>query len=486
MSNVAAFPRSRLPDLPPAPPERPYPHNFNAEQALLGAILVNNLAYHRVSDFLTWEHFANQLHGEIYRAASMLIENGKVANPLTLISHFKDVGSWEQLEEGGGAVNYIARLAASATTIVNAKDYGEIILDLWRRRALIAVAHEMTLRAYCADVDSTALDVIREAEEQLTQVQQDDATGGAVPMSVGLDESITSTETAMTSGKAFTGVPTGFTDLDRKVGGFQPSDLVIIGGRPSMGKTTLAVNIFKNSAREGYPGALFSQEMSRKQIADVILASETGISVELQKTGALHSSERDKLREAATVLKTLPLYIDDRPQLTVSQIRAQSRLIKRRHGLAIIFIDYLQLIRPPRRTDNRVQDLSEITASLKALAKELHVPVVVLSQLSRAVEGRDDKRPTLADLRESGSIEQDADVVMFPYRHEYYLKRSEPAAGTSDDKIAAFKTALAKCANRCDLYIPKNRNGSTGQVRLFYREATSQFRNYTETQENML
>src|SRR5690348_11612615 len=394
------------------------PHNYEAEMALLGAILANNLVFDKVNEFLRPDHFADALHGRIYEAAGKLIERGQIADALTLKSLFDQDPAL--IEHGGAA--YLARLAGSVVTIINAEDYGRVIHDLHLRRQLIELGEEMVNVAHGQDLDLPATGQIETAEEQLFRLSET----GAVKMA----------EAAVNREGHVTGVTTGLIDLDKKLGGLQPSDLVILAGRPSMGKTALATNIAFNAAQahmespeNGGRVAFFSLEMSAEQLAMRILAERTEISSDRIRRGEIsRDDDFTRLVIAAQELQKLPMHIDDTPGLTVPALRTRARRLKRRHGLGLIVVDYLQLMRSPAgfRNENRVQEVSEITRGLKAIAKELDVPVLALSQLSRAVEQRDDKRPQLADLRESGSIEQDADVVMFIFREQYYHERGEP------------------------------------------------------------
>jgi replicative DNA helicase len=489
-----------LRDTDPAPLRTP-PYNTEAEQALLGAILINNAAYGRVSEFLLPEHFGNAVHGRIFAAIGKLIERGQIANPVTLKSLFDQDGA---LAEIGGA-QYLARLAASAVTIINAADYGREIHDLHLRRQLITVGEDVVNDAFRQDLDDSAREQIERAEAKLFELATIGQTeGGFQPFSFALTEAINNAEAAFKRSGKTVGVATGFIDLDKKLGGLQRSDLVILAGRPSMGKTTLATNIAFSAAKAYRPmrlpdgqiaaedGAVvgfFSLEMSAEQLATRILAEESGTSSDRIRRGDVRHEDFDKFVQASQHLAAVPLFIDDTPALSVGAIRTRARRLKRQQGLGLIIIDHIQLLRPPghaRAAENRVQELSEITRSLKALAKELDVPVLALSQLSRAVEQREDKRPLLADLRESGSIEQDADVVMFIFREEYYLSRAEPTRRADEgddrynDRYARWQERLEQVHALSEVIIAKHRHGPIGKVVLRFDPETTKFDNFAD------
>jgi replicative DNA helicase len=479
------------------------PANTEAEQALLGAILINNAAHGRVSEFLLPEHFGNAVHGRIYAAIGKLIERGQIANPITLKNLFDQDGA---LAEIGGA-QYLARLAESAVTIINAEHYGRTIHDLHLRRELITIGQDIVTEAFRHDLDDPAPEQIERAESKLFELASSgQAEGGFRPFATALASAITMAQAAFKRDGKTVGVATGFTDLDKKLGGLHPSDLVILAGRPSMGKTALATNIAFNAAKAYRPmrgadgridlsrgpedGAVvgfFSLEMSAEQLATRILAEESGTSSDKIRRGEVRREDFDKFVMASQRLAAVPLYIDDTPALSVAALRTRARRLKRQQGLGLIVIDYLQLMRPSassRGSENRVQEISEITRGLKAIAKELDVPVLALSQLSRAVEQREDKRPMLADLRESGSIEQDSDVVMFIFREEYYLSRGEPTRRPeeSDDK---FNDRYDRWKERCEsaygtaeVIIAKQRHGPIGTVRLHFEAETTKFDNF--------
>ncbi len=485
----------------PTDPERlrTPPYNPEAEQALLGAMLINNPSYLRVSEFLLPEHFGNAVHGRIYAAIGKLIERGMIANPVTLKNLFDQDGA---LSEIGGA-QYLSRLAASAVTIINAEDYARAIHDLYQRRELITLGEDIVNDARSHDLDDPASEQIERAEKKLFDLATLGQTeSGFRSFEKALSSAIGNAEAAYRKSGKTVGVATAFIDLDKKLGGLHPSDLVVLAGRPSMGKTALATNIAFNAARayksertpdgrivaeDGAVVGFFSLEMSAEQLATRILAQESGVSSDRIRRGDVSREDFDKFVDASQRLETLPLYIDDTPALSVATLRARARRLMRQRGLGLIVVDYLQLLRPsvpPRGIENRVQEISDITRGLKALAKELSVPVLALSQLSRAVEQREDKRPMLADLRESGSIEQDADVVMFVFREEYYQARAEPMrrAEESDDRYNERYERWQKRLN--DVYrlgeviVAKQRHGPIGTIRLYFEAETTKFENY--------
>ncbi len=472
------------------PRVRELPHNFEAEQALLGAILINNDAHARVSDFLRPEHFFDPVNGRIFEAAAKLIERHQVATPVTLKNAFEGDPA---LADAGGA-KYLARLAASAVTIVNAADYGRAVFDLHLRRKLIELAETMRVEAERPGVDATAVQQIETAEQQLFDLaEKGEFDGGFRSFNDVLTSAIEMAEAAYKREGRLTGAPTGFADLDKMLGGLQPSDLLIVAGRPSMGKTAFATNIAYNAARQcrfdvdahgenkvadGAVVGFFSLEMSAEQLATRILAEASGVSSDRIRRGDLNNDEFQRVVEANQLLTRLPFFIDDTPALSVAQLRTRARRLKRTQALSMIVVDYLQLLRPgsSKPSDNRVQEISEITRGLKALAKELNVPVLALSQLSRAVEQREDKRPQLADLRESGSIEQDADVVMFIFRQEYYLQRAEPEMATEAHE--KWQAKMDEVHNLAEVIIGKQRHGPTGTVKLVFQGELTRFSDY--------
>ncbi len=465
------------------------PHNLEAEQALLGAILSNNDACDRVTSFLMAEHFFEPVHARIFEAAASMIRMGKLASPVTLKSYFEGDAT---LKEIGGPV-YLARLAASATTIINAEEYGRTIHELAQRRKLIVVGTEIVNEAYDGDVENSAKAMIEKAESTLYALAETDKYGkGFQNFSRALAAAIDMAAGAFKRDGGLSGISTGLRDLDEKLGGLQASDLLILAGRPAMGKTALATNIAYHVAKayeaeyqtdgslkvlNGGIVGFFSLEMSSEQLATRIIAEQTEISSERIRRGKIDEAEFDRLVEVSQELQKLPLYIDDSGGLTIAQLAARARRMKRQRGLGLIVVDYLQLLAGSARkaAEGRVQEVSEITVGLKALAKELNVPVIALSQLSRQVESRDDKRPQLSDLRESGSIEQDADVVMFVYREEYYLSKKEPPIGSADH--LKWQEDSDRAHGKAEVIIGKQRHGPTGIVELQFEASLTKFQN---------
>ena len=465
------------------------PHNIEAEMALLGAVLTNNEACDRVTQFLQPEHFFEPLHSRIFEAASSLIRMGKLASPVTLRSFFENDATMKEV--GGPA--YLARLAASATTIINAEEYGRTIHELAQRRKLITVGTEIVNEAYDATVEDSSRAMIERAESTLYGLAEVDKYGkGFMPFGRALTDAIDMASAAYQRDGHLSGISTGLRDLDEKMGGLQASDLIILAGRPSMGKTALGTNLAyhvaksyraeyqpdgSNKVMDGGVVAFFSLEMSAEQLATRIIAEQSGISSEKIRRGKITEDEFARLVEVSQELQKLPLYIDATGGLTIAQVAARARRLKRQRGLGLMVVDYLQLLAGSSKKANegRVQEVTEITVGLKALAKELAVPIIALSQLSRQVENRDDKRPQLADLRESGSIEQDADVVLFIYREESYLMRKEPRPGTPEH--ITWQDEMAKVEGVAEVIIGKQRHGPTGIVELQFNPLLTKFQN---------
>ena len=459
---------------------RTLPHNVEAEKALLGAIFTDNRAYERVSEFLRADHFSIPEHGKIFDAIQLLLEKGQIANPVTLSGFFE--GNDDLVSLGGKT--YLAELAASAVTIINTGEYGRIVYDLYMKRELIQLGTEMVNDAYDQGTQDTATRQIEKSEQQLYDLAtQGDIEGGFQDFRTAVVEAVKMAENAHKRDGALAGVSTGMKDLDTILGGLHPSDLLILAGRPSMGKTALVTNIAYNAAysyhkSNGEDGAVvgfFSLEMSSEQLAARILSEQVEVSSNKMRKGELANDEFTRLVVASQELHRIPMFIDDTPALTVSALRTRARRLKRQHNLGLIVVDYLQLISPPPgSSDGRVNEVSEITRGLKTLAKELAIPVIALSQLSRAVESRDPPRPQLADLRESGSIEQDADVVMFIYREEYYMERKKPSRRMDEDESkyldrqARWEESLESVRATADVIIAKQRHGPIGDVKLAF------------------
>ncbi len=473
---------------PDTPEFRQAPHNIEVEQALLGAVLVNNEAFYRVSDFLEPKHFYEPIHQQIYEVASSLIRAGKIASPVTL----KTFIPAETDIAGLNPSQYLARLAAEATTIINSEDYGRSIYDLSTRRDLIQIGEDMVNVAYDAPVELSPQDQINDAERRLYELAEIGRyDGGFMRFSEALKDAVDLASKAYQREGGLSGVATGFIDLDQLMGGLQRSDLIIVAGRPAMGKTALATNIAYEIAQnyfgepqpdgsiETVKGGIvgfFSLEMSAEQLATRIISEQTEIASSRIRRGEISEQDFSMLAGAAQRMQSVPLYIDDTGGISIAQLTARARRLKRQRGLDVMVVDYLQLLTGNKRSgDNRVQEVTEITTGLKALAKELDVPIIALSQLSRQVESRDDKRPQLSDLRESGSIEQDADVVMFVFREEYYLKNREPKPGT--EEWFKWEGELKAAEGRAEIIIGKQRHGPTGTIKLSFEAAYTRFGN---------
>jgi replicative DNA helicase len=487
---MAAFDSTARKVAPAEPMFRAPPHNIEAEQALLGAILVNNEAFYRVSDFLEPKHFLEGIHQRIFELAGGLIRAGKLATPVTLKT-FLPV----DLDIAGLTVNqYLARLAAEATTIINAEDYGRTVYDLSIRRDLINIGEDMVNLAYDAPVDATPQSHIEEAERKLFALAE---TGryetGFQRFAQALTTAVDMAARAYQRDGNLSGLATGLTDLDSRMGGLQHSDLIILAGRPGMGKTALATNIAYNIAkafaqgdvradghRETVNGGIvgfFSLEMSAEQLATRIISEQTGIPSNKIRRGAIDEAEFEKIRDVSIELQSLQFYVDETGGVSIGQLAARARRLKRQRGLDLLVIDYIQLLQGSTRrsSENRVQEITEITTRLKALAKELNIPILALSQLSRQVESREDKRPQLSDLRESGSIEQDADVVLFVYREEYYLTNKEPRTGTAEHDT--WLAEMDAVHGKAEVIIGKQRHGPTGTVPLQFDAEVTRFAN---------
>ena len=465
------------------------PHNIEAEKALLGAIFANNRAHEKVSEFLRPEHFSIAEHGRIYEAVTTLIERGQIADVVTLQRYFEQD---ELLAEIGGPA-YLVDLATSVITVSNAGHYGQIVYDLHLKRELINLGEDLVNRAYSGDVEETATGQIEVAEQSLYDLATSgEYEGGFQDFKSSVLATIETAQAAHKREGNLAGVTTGLIDLDKMLGGLHPSDLIILAGRPSMGKTALATNIAYNAAysylqsggKEGAVVGFFSLEMAAEQLAARIISEQTNISSDRMRKGELSNDEFARLVVGSQQLYKTPFFIDDTPALTVSALRTRARRLKRQHNLGLIVVDYLQLIsgNPASRNDGRVNEVSEITRGLKTLAKELEVPVIALSQLSRQVEQREDKRPQLSDLRESGSIEQDADIVSFIFREEYYLDRAEPMQRPDEkddhfiEKRDRWEQRLNSVRNIAEVLIAKQRHGPIGKVELQF---TGEFTRYS-------
>jgi replicative DNA helicase len=462
------------------------PHNIEAEQALLGALLVNNDVYDRVASLIDEGHFYDPVHGRIYEIAARRIQKNALASPVTLKAFLEDDPGLAEL--GGPA--YLARLAGASVSVFAAKDYAQMIYDLAIRRDLIAIGEEISEKASTMDVEVEPAEQIVEAEQRLYQLgEQGHTEQGFQSFLKAAKSAVDVANAAYQRDGGLAGISSGLRDMDAKLGGLHKSDLLILAGRPSMEKNSLATNIAFNIAKKYKKGTLpdgsvgsveggvvgfYSLEMSAEQLAARILSEASEVPSNQIRRGDLTEEEFRRFVQAAKTLETCPLYIDDTPALPISQLAARARRLKRTHGLDVLIVDYLQLVRPASAKDSRVNEVSEITQGLKAIAKELEIPVIALSQLSRQVESREDKRPQLSDLRESGSIEQDADVVMFVFREEYYKEREKPGDHEAD-KMMAWQAEMEALHGKAEVVIGKQRHGPIGTVELSFEGRFTRF-----------
>ncbi len=489
----------RLVDSPSGEPPS-LPHNIEAEAALLGAMMIDNRLVEDVQIKLRSEHFFEPLHGRVYDAILKLVDRNMVANPVTLRPMFEA----DESMRGLGGPGYLAQLTGSGAALIGARDFASQIYDLALLRALIGVGRDMVERAVDTSESVDPKSQIEDAEVALYKVAEEGGeTGSVKSFGQATKLAVEQAERALNSGGHLSGVTTGLDSLNSKIGGLHHSDLMILAGRPGMGKTSLATNIAFNAARRlirdradgiedeksvGAAVAFFSLEMSADQLATRILSEQSGISSENLRMGKISQQDFRNLARAAAELEDLPLYIDDTPGLTIAALRTRARRLKRQRGIGFIVIDYLQLLQGSGKAGdgNRVQEISEISRGLKQLAKELHLPVLALSQLSRAVEQREDKRPQLSDLRESGSIEQDADMVWFVFREEYYVAAREPKRPMDGDDGKTFEAheSWARDMERAfgisELIIAKQRHGATGKVKLKFDAKITRFSDLAE------
>ncbi|MDR1206874.1 MAG: replicative DNA helicase [Rickettsiales bacterium] len=473
------------------------PSNLEAEQAVLSAILMNNRALERVSEFLKPDHFTHPAHREIYRLMERQFAAGFPVDAITIRNYLEQQGVLESV----GGIEYLAQLAAAGATVVNVEQYGRIIYENAMRRELIQLGAEITDSAYIEDLDKPVQTQIEHAEQKLFELSANgEIDRGPMEMGTALRAALEEAEIAYKADGKLSGLTTGLRDLDKSISGLHKSDLVIVAGRPAMGKTTVAMNIAFNAANAimagranpKYKGAVifFSLEMSSSQLAARVLSSQSKISTSSMRHGTISDEDFLKMSQYSDALSKVPLFFDDTPGMSVPMMRTRARRLSRKFGgVSLIVIDYLQLMTAPggRRPDNRVNELSEITRSLKMLAKELDVPIIALSQLSRSVESRDDKRPLLSDLRESGSIEQDADIVIFTYREEYYLQGRDPAESGGEHaerfvltKQENWKKRMEESRGKADLIIGKNRHGKPETVRAKFSGEYSLFSDLDE------
>ena len=458
--------------------ENKLPSNIEAEQSLIGSVLVNNDIIDEISNIVSAGKFFDPIHRKIYEVIETLNNKGMIANPITLKNYFeKDSG----LNEVGG-VDYLVKLTRFSSSIKQAIDYAKIIHEMYVKRELIFISDGISDQAKDEQIEKTGENIIEDAEKSLFDLaERGNFSQTFLKFNQAIDQTIEMATLAMKSDQGIVGVPTGLSDLDEKLGGLHKSDLIIIAGRPSMGKTALATNIAYYAAKhmqdnnEKGSVAFFSLEMSSEQLSTRILSEQARISSHEIRTGKATEETLNRYIETSRNIYDLPLYIDETPAIAISTLSNRARRIKRLFGLKLIVVDYIQLMRTnSNRMDGRVQEISEITQGLKALAKELNVPVVALSQLSRAVEQRDDKKPQLSDLRESGSIEQDADVVLFVYREEYYLEKKEPKQGSIEH--AEWQSKMSDIHGQAELIVGKHRHGSTGVVHVEFEGMFTKFK----------
>ena len=458
--------------------ENKLPSNIEAEQSLIGSVLVNNDIIDEISNIVNAGKFFDPIHRKIYEVMENLNNKGMIANPITLKNYFENDSS---LSEVGG-VDYLVKLTRFSSSIKQAIDYAKIIHEMYVKRELIFISDGIEDQAKDDQTEKTGENIIEDAEKSLFDLaERGNFSQTFMKFNQAVDQTIEMATLAMKSDHGIIGVPTGLTDLDQKLGGLHKSDLIIIAGRPSMGKTALATNIAfyaaKNMQENNEKGsvAFFSLEMSSEQLSTRILSEQARISSHEIRTGKASEDTLNRYIETSRNIYDLPLYIDETPAIAISTLSNRARRIKRLFGLKLIVVDYIQLMKTnSNRMDGRVQEISEITQGLKALAKELNVPVVALSQLSRAVEQRDDKKPQLSDLRESGSIEQDADVVIFVYREQYYLERKKPKEGSIE--FAEWQSKMSDIHGGAELILGKHRHGSTGVVHVEFEGEFTKFK----------
>lgn len=455
------------------------PYAIEAEQIVLGTLLYDNNTYDNIDTILFKDHFYDDLHKTIFETISCSIQQGKIATPITIWPFLMNI---ELLSKRGGK-EYIEQLSRNVMSTTYIKDYAQQIIDTYIRREIIQIARDTIFHAEQADINVESTQYIEDAEQKLFQLLQ--KTGNVSDIQSFRESSIKvidSAKTALKSDRKLAGISTGFIDLDKQIGGLHKSDLVTIAGRPSMGKTALAVNIAFNAAKDiainnSCGGVVFfSLEMSSEQLVTRILGQESKISPDKIRRSIISAQDVEILQKQAEKLANLPLYIDDTPSMGIGTLRARIRRFVRKQSINLVIIDYLQLLTTTKNTENRVQELSFITRSLKAIAKEFDIPVVALSQLSRAVEQREDKRPQLSDLRESGTIEQDSDMVLFIFREAYYESRKKPAEGST--KMQAWQEHMNRIHDVAEIMIAKQRHGPIKNITLHYQDSYAKFGNY--------
>ena len=459
------------------------PSNLDAEQALIGSILVNNDIIDEVSNIVNQNEFYDPLHSKIYNLIENLHNKGMIANPITLKNSLEKDDSLSEL----GGTEYLVKLTRFSSSAKQSIDYAKIIHEKFVRRELIEISQNLSDESMDDSTEKSGEIIIQDTEKSLFDLAERGTFHQSfLKFNQALDQTIEMATNAMKNDQGIVGVPTGLNDLDERLGGLHKSDLVIIAGRPSMGKTALATNIAYHAASKISDNnkkssvAFFSLEMSSEQLSTRILSEQSRIKSNDIRRGKVSEEEFNRLIETSRNIHELPLYIDETPAITIAALSNRARRIKRLFGLDLIVVDYIQLMTTgSKRFEGRVQEISEITQGLKALAKELGVPVLALSQLSRAVEQRDDKKPQLADLRESGSIEQDADVVMFVFREEYYLERKEPKLGTIEH--GEWQSKMNEILGSADIIIGKQRHGPTGNVKVEFEGIYTKFKNASKT-----
>ena len=457
------------------------PNNIEAEQAVIGSILVSNELFDEINTIVSSINFYDPMHQKIFNSIESLIYKGLLANPITLKNYFKDD------KDDFNVAEYLVKITKFSTSVRQAIEYSKIIYDMFVRRELIKISEQTIDSAKLADLNTSGQTIIENSEKELFKLAEKDSFGSTfIKFDKALKDTIDMASAAYKNDEGIVGVPTGLRDLDEKLGGLHRSDLVIIAGRPSMGKTALATNIAFNAAKKVQNDnkktcvAFFSLEMSSEQLSTRILAEQSRIKSNDIRRGKISEEQFGKFIETSKDISELPLYIDETPAITIAAMSNRARRIKRLEGLDMIIVDYIQLMRGTTNyKDSRVQEVSEITQGLKAIAKELAIPVVALSQLSRQVEQRDNKKPQLSDLRESGSIEQDADVVMFVYREAYYLENKEPQPATVEH--AEWQAKMNEVSNLAELIIGKQRHGPTGNVFLEFEAMFTKFKDTQNT-----
>ena len=452
-----------------------HPNNIEAEQSVIGSILLSNEIFDEINMIIVSKNFYDPMHQKIFGAIEKLIYSGMLANPITLKNHF------ENEKDDLNVPEYLVKITKFSTSSRQAIEYSKLIYDLFVKRELIKISENVIDTAKLNDLDNDGQKIIENFEKSLFDLAEKGSfSNSLIKFDEAMRQTIEMASSAYKNDEGIVGVPTGLTDLDDRLGGLHKSDLIIIAGRPSMGKTALATNIAFNAAKkfqdEGKKTsiAFFSLEMSSEQLSTRILAEQSRIKSNDIRRGRISEEQFDKFIETSKDISELPLYIDETPAISIAALSNRARRIKRLYGLDMVVIDYIQLMRASNFKDGRVQEISEITQGLKALAKELSVPVVALSQLSRAVEARDDKKPQLADLRESGSIEQDADVVMFVYREAYYLERKEPRPATVEH--AEWQAKMNEVSSLAEIIIGKQRHGPTGNIMLEFEAMFTKFK----------